>query len=666
MAVQKKLYFVMRLSKARLTMNMLTAVRYIFRILFICFLGLVQSHQIKAQVYRSGSDTILLSNIHLFRPITPETGLYVDSTNSIRYENLRHLPMLMEIPVSLSRKLNAKYVGKNIYLQFNVRNDTDSAKSIYFLPGFYFHSINLFRLNSKTDLYEPVLYETTENTDQRNVARKLNLSSGESASYISEIRFIKTTVNTLTPILVHEFYFPFLLNELQNQRKLNSIITYLICGIMLMMIFYSLAGYYMNRSIEFIYYAAYALLLGTMFFFKAYLFKKPIESNFFFESYFDFILQATGTLFYFAFLRCFIKAKRDFPLLNTVLFIQVVLTITGLVLFTYLNFFTDNFLLQNLTENLIKYDWSISTIFFIVYAAIKRSPILSYLAIGHSFLFLGGLLSLFLINTTHRFSISLSSLINDSLFWYEMGILFELVFFLVALSFKNKQDITVRAREKERMLMDHEKSLIERKMAILAAQQDERNRISADMHDELGSGVTAIRLMSELAKTKMKGQTLPEIDKISNSANDLITKMNAIIWTMKSSNDSVDNMIAYVRSYTLEFLDNTDISCHIEYPDSIPAIEMSGERRRNIFLCIKEALNNIVKHSKATEVMICFKLGPHLVIEIRDNGTGLNPDKLREFSNGLANMRKRMETIDGHFSIRNQHGTIVTLSVPLG
>ncbi len=78
-----------------------------------------------------------------------------------------------------------------------------------------------------------------------------------------------------------------------------------------------------------------------------------------------------------------------------------------------------------------------------------------------------------------------------------------------------------------------------------------RDRISADMHDELGSGMTAIRLMSEIAKNKMKENTPREIEKISESADDVLNKMNAIIWTMNSGNDTVDNLVSYIRSYAL-------------------------------------------------------------------------------------------------------------------
>ena len=197
--------------------------------------------------------------------------------------------------------------------------------------------------------------------------------------------------------------------------------------------------------------------------------------------------------------------------------------------------------------------------------------------------------------------------LNDAIFYYGLGIALELIMFLGGLAYKNRRDLVERTRESERLKMENERKELEKQMAVLAAQQDERDRISADMHDELGSGVTAIRLMSEIVKSKMKEATLPEIEKISNSANDLITKMNTIIWTMTSSNDSLESLVTYIRTYAFEFFDSTNIECRFNVPEAIPKIELTGERRRNIFLAVKEAFNNVLKHSKATIVRIKWR-----------------------------------------------------------
>jgi signal transduction histidine kinase len=186
------------------------------------------------------------------------------------------------------------------------------------------------------------------------------------------------------------------------------------------------------------------------------------------------------------------------------------------------------------------------------------------------------------------------------------------------------------------------------------------------MHDELGSGVTAIRLMSEIVKSKLSTQTFPEIDKISHSANELLNKMNTIIWTMKSSNDTLESMIAYIRAHATEYFDATPIRCNVRTPADIPAVEMTGEKRRNIFLAVKESLTNIIKHAQASEVDIRISTyNERLVIEVADNGKGMDVVNTRRFGNGLANMRRRMESIGGSLSFLQDNGTILRFELDL-
>jgi len=124
--------------------------------------------------------------------------------------------------------------------------------------------------------------------------------------------------------------------------------------------------------------------------------------------------------------------------------------------------------------------------------------------------------------------------------------------------------------------------------------------------------------------------------------------------------------VAYIRAYAIEFFESTNINCHFISDGDIPSTEISGEKRRNIFLCVKEALNNVVKHSKATEVWIRVSTAPGLLeIKIIDNGAGINSAKLRAFGNGLSNMKKRMASMGGDFTIENKAGAHATLTVPM-
>jgi signal transduction histidine kinase len=134
---------------------------------------------------------------------------------------------------------------------------------------------------------------------------------------------------------------------------------------------------------------------------------------------------------------------------------------------------------------------------------------------------------------------------------------------------------------------------------------------------------------------------------------------------MNSGNDTLDNLVSYIRSYALEYLENTEVLCKVNTPENIPPIEISGDKRRNIFLCVKETLNNALKHAAATQITIDFTLDDNLTIQIADNGKGINMAELRQFGNGLKNISHRMESIGGKFTIEKRNGTVTILELPV-
>jgi signal transduction histidine kinase len=134
---------------------------------------------------------------------------------------------------------------------------------------------------------------------------------------------------------------------------------------------------------------------------------------------------------------------------------------------------------------------------------------------------------------------------------------------------------------------------------------------------------------------------------------------------MNSGNDTLGNLISYIRSYSMEYLENTNINCKVIIPPVIEEKEISGDKRRNVFLCVKETLNNSLKYSAASEIVVTIEANDHLTIRIHDNGKGIDMQKLREFGNGLKNIQKRMSSVGGSFSIENKNGTLTTLTLPL-
>lgn len=198
---------------------------------------------------------------------------------------------------------------------------------------------------------------------------------------------------------------------------------------------------------------------------------------------------------------------------------------------------------------------------------------------------------------------------------------------------------------------------LEKQQAVL----QERKRISSDMHDDLGSGLSKIALLSQVLKTTIgDSKSKYELDKISESAQESLEKMSEIVWSLNPKNDKMENLLAYIRKFAVEYFEPTPIICKVNMLMEIPDVVMNGEVRRNIFLAVKEALHNVLKHSGASSVELSFlKKDKEAEIVIRDNGKGIDEDRLNRFGNGLQNMKQRMQSAGGYFIIENREGVLL-------
>ena len=599
-----------------------------------------------------------------------QTGLLNDlGANTYLFFSDKNFIPKEELPWLAYKKGTKKYenyfpparVNHKTVLKFTLTNSADRAESAFFFPGLLVDSIQLFRLYP--DGPSPIPSILPDDADSLGY-RKITLGPHETATYFATLSFIRSATNSIKPTLTRDTLVKegILLTH-KNKTKID-VITNLFAGIMLMMIFYALSEYVQTKKPEFLYYVGYSVCISALLFLKSTLNGVTTSFNFFFESFLDNIIFSVGYICYIIFHRKFLETKKNYRSLDRYLFWGSIAITTLMVLYILFFYLSPDFRIANTIEDSTKILLLVISIVFVLKGLTYRNQLMNYIVMGNISLCLLSIISQLMITTNFKV-VKGPSVLNLALFYYEAGITIELLFFLFALTYKNKMEIILSIQKEEKLKLETERKELEKQVAVLAAKQDERNRISVDMHDELGSGVTAIRLMSEIVKSKMKEQTLPEIEKISNSANALINKMNTIIWTMTSSNDTVENLVAYIRSYAVEFFENTAIDCYFSMPASITAREISGEKRRNIFLSVKEALNNVVKHSQSSVVRINVIVNERLIIEIQDDGVGINMEKLRKFGNGLNNMRKRMASIDGEFKVENKEGTRSTFSLAL-
>jgi signal transduction histidine kinase len=192
-----------------------------------------------------------------------------------------------------------------------------------------------------------------------------------------------------------------------------------------------------------------------------------------------------------------------------------------------------------------------------------------------------------------------------------------------------------------------------------SALHQERARIAKDIHDDLGANLTQISLLGELAR---QDRATPEkagehIGKISNTARQLIKSLDEIVWAVNPGNDTLAHLVDYSGQFALDYLRLAGIRCRLDFPEQTPARELSTDIRHNLFLIVKEALHNIVKHSRATEVWVRVQaMNGELHIAIEDNGEGFDQAPDRAGADGLRNMRQRAADIGAECKIESKSG----------
>jgi signal transduction histidine kinase len=214
---------------------------------------------------------------------------------------------------------------------------------------------------------------------------------------------------------------------------------------------------------------------------------------------------------------------------------------------------------------------------------------------------------------------------------------------------------------------------LQRQVAALRQQEAlerERARIARDLHDQLGANLTQVALLSEMAEAD---KNLPEeveshAQQIAQTARETTHALDEIVWTVNPSNDTLDGLINYICKYAQDYLALAGLKYRLEVPPQLPNTPISPELRHNVFLVVKESVNNVVKHAQASSAWLRLQSQPHqFVIEVEDDGRGVTAADWEKGRNGLRNMRKRMEDLGGEFEIgpRDGGGTKVKVVAPL-
>lgn len=210
---------------------------------------------------------------------------------------------------------------------------------------------------------------------------------------------------------------------------------------------------------------------------------------------------------------------------------------------------------------------------------------------------------------------------------------------------------------------------IREKELVREAEENERQRIAKDIHDDFGSGLSKIKILAERITTQSQDPTnelTSTLQSISSTAVSLIENMRDLVWIMKSENSTLEGLVARMREYTYEYLEDLPISVQFLAPKEIPEMIIAKTTSRNIQMIFKEAIQNVVKHADATELTIIIHPDPVFTLKIADNGKGFASDQSYD-GNGLKNMKQRASIIHGTCELlsRPYEGTTITLTVDL-
>lgn len=220
------------------------------------------------------------------------------------------------------------------------------------------------------------------------------------------------------------------------------------------------------------------------------------------------------------------------------------------------------------------------------------------------------------------------------------------------------------------------------------AVQEERGRIAKDLHDDLGANLTGMAMQIEVARRTLARPEVAEehLQGIAKSARAMVTRMREVVWSLNPQCDTLESFCAYVCDYAENFLETAGLRCRLDLPEQLPDRQLFAETRHHLLMVVKEALNNAVRHARASEVRIHLGTeGGQLTLTIADDGRGFLPgnppadagaDALDPLAagaasgnggRGLANMRRRVESLGGRFTLYSEpgRGTRITAHLPL-
>ncbi len=592
--------------------------------------------------------------------------LFYDSNATYRITQLSD--SLFSPSVQPHAKINTPFVSKaiqvkGIWLYSEWENLTDKDQQYYFYLGTFPHT-SVFLFNESTNKLE---YQYLKDSVKNNNSFIFPITFKSQSSYklwfyvsghykpISKLLFF---IANESRAKTEETVFK-LLHGGVDSYWFYRLPLYILLGVLLCMMLFSAANFTLNRSSVFLYYFCY-LLFTFLYFFIRYHDGFNTTYHFFrLEPYRDITWQALSYLFYFLFAIHFVDYKRLSPVVYKLVMSVIILIILYIVidLWLYWNYLYE---IRNKSYNIFRIVMSPIAIFIIIRALTVKDTLSKILAAGSLFMVVGATITMILALFCYP---SANPWLHFHMLYMQAGIVFEVLCFSTGLSYMVKLREQEKAQIENQLQKERETREIERLQTRIETQESERKRVASELHDDLGAGLSTIRLLSELALQNRENQK--EIKRISELSNDLVDSMRQIIWSMNPESSSLTDFVHYVKLYASEVLEINGTTFNFKVKHDIPDYTLNPEQRRNLFLIIKESLHNSIKHARAKETVLIYeKTENGHRLSIRDNGMGFSEQDIQtKKGNGLSNLQKRAIKINSRVNIQSEpgKGTVVII-----
>lgn len=426
---------------------------------------------------------------------------------------------------------------------------------------------------------------------------------------------------------------------------------YFSLGVIALQLFYVVVHYFLFRQKEFLYFSFFSLCVITFFILRVFSEYNPFylhKGENYFSSLYGLVLISFSM--YIIFLRKFLDVQLLYPKLCRVFFLfERIFIPVGLLIFVL-----GVFSLQHYSKYIFVFVYTLTFpigLIIFIYLGIQKRTI-------NQIIFVGTLLAFFISRfTAIQYSLSGEKLLELNSF---QNIIASFVVLFLTLN--------LGMLYKSKLVVDQNIQMEVQRQSELNQQ---REMISADLHDDLGASLSSIHLNASMVQQIMRNDIVKAESSLTRMLKDLklvIENMGDIIWAINPDKKSHKSISGQLKDFYFDLMDGYGIQCNYHFDQAIEAEITNINARKNLLLIAKEAINNILKHANANRIDVFLKEQDNMVLlEIQDNGIGMQDPEKTFSGNGLQNMKNRAEKIEGKFNIKSEVGVGTTISclVPL-